>query len=110
MTTQPIVPVKTYALVFVALLALVAITTGAAFVDMGRMNTVVALVIAVIKMMLVVLFFMHLAHSTNLVRITVVAAIFWLALLMVFVFADYGSRQWIPDPRPWSSSAPATHP
>ena len=109
-TQQPIVPFRTYLLVFLALLALVLLTTGAAFVDLGRMNTVVALGIALVKMVLVMFFFMHLAHSTNLVRISVVAAFFWFALLVTFVFADYGSRHWIPDPAPWSSSAPATHP
>jgi cytochrome c oxidase subunit 4 len=110
MTTQSIVPLKTYVLVFLALLVLVLITTGAAFVNLGPLNTVVALGIAFAKMMLVLLFFMHLLHSSKLMRVTVVAAFFWLALLMAFVFTDYGSRSWIPDPPPWSSSAPPTHP
>ena len=52
-TRQPIVPFRTYLLVFLALLALVLLTTGAAFVDLGRMNTVVALGIALVKMVLV---------------------------------------------------------
>jgi cytochrome c oxidase subunit 4 len=110
MTTQPIVPFRTYALIFLALLVLVAITTGVAFVNLGPLNIVVALGIAFAKMMLVLLFFMHLLHSTRLMRVTVIAAFFWLLLLMTFVFTDYGSRSWIPDPQPWSSSAPPTHP
>jgi cytochrome c oxidase subunit IV len=110
MAAQPIVPFKTYVLVFVALIVLVAITTGAAFIDLGPFNTVVALGIAFLKMMLVLLFFMHLLHSHKLTQVTVVAAAFWLMLLMGLVFADYHSRNWIPDPAPWSSSAPPTHP
>jgi cytochrome c oxidase subunit 4 len=110
MTAQPIVPVKTYLLVFLALLVLVLVTTGVAFVNLGPLNTVVALGIAFVKMMLVLLFFMHLAHSPKLLRVTVVAAFFWLALLIALVFTDYRSRPWIPDPQPWSSSAPPTHP
>ncbi len=109
-TAQPIVPVKTYVLVFLALLVLVGITTEVAFVNLGPLNTVVAMGIAFAKMMLVLLFFMHLVHSPKLTRVTIIAAFFWLALLMAFVFTDYRSRSWIPDPRPWSSSAPPTHP
>ncbi len=109
-TAQPVVPFKTYALVYIALLFLVALTTGVAFIDLGPLNTVVALAIAVAKMMLVLIFFMHLAHSTNLTRVTVVAAFFWLAIMMVLTLSDYGSRRWITDPPAWSSSAPATHP
>ena len=110
MSAQPIVPFRTYVLVFVALLLLVVLTTGAAFINLGPFNTVVALGIAFLKMMLVLLFFMHLLHSDKLTHVTAVAAAFWLLLLMGLVFADYSSRGWIPDPAPWSSSAPPTHP
>ena len=110
MAAQPIVPVRTYVLVFLALLVLVALTTGAAFIDLGPFNTVIALGIAFLKMMLVLLFFMHLLHSNKLTHVTAVAAAFWLMLLIGLVFADYTSRGWIPDPAPWSSSAPPTHP
>ncbi len=110
MAAQPIVPVRTYVLVFLALLLLVVLTTGAAFIDLGPFNTVIALGIAFIKMMLVLLFFMHLLHSSKLTHVAAVAAAFWLMLLIGLVFADYNSRGWIPDPPPWSSSAPPTHP
>ena len=59
-----VVPVKTYILIFVGLMILTAATTGAAFVDMGMWNTPVALLIAVTKMLLVVLFFMHVKYTT----------------------------------------------
>ena len=110
MAAQHIVPFRTYVLVFVALLVLVVLTTGVAFMDLGPFNTVVALAIAFLKMMLVLLFFMHLLHSNKLTHVTAVAAAFWLLLLIGLVFADYTSRGWIPDPAPWSSSAPPTHP
>ena len=47
-------------LVFASLIGLTMLTTGVAFIDLGPFNTVVALVIAFSKMLLVVLFFMHL--------------------------------------------------
>ena len=90
--------VKTYAFVFVALLALTALTTLVAEVDMGPLNVAVALLIAVIKMLLVALFFMHLRHSTILTKVVVCGGLLWLAILMVLSMADFISRNWLPVP------------
>ena len=87
--------VGTYILVLLALLALAALTTGIAYVDLGRFNTVVALAIAVVKMFLVGLFFMHLRYRPGLNRIVVLAGFFWIALMVSFTLADYLSRTWI---------------
>ena len=108
--TSRVVPFNTYFKVFVALLILLALTTGIAYVDMGPFNTVVALVIALIKMVLVMLFFMHLRQSSALMRTVVVAALFWLVILIGLTYSDYSSRTWIQTPQSWSISAPATHP
>ena len=50
------------------------LTTAVAYVDLGSFSVIVALAIAVCKMLLVALFFMHLRHSTKLTRLVVVAA------------------------------------
>jgi cytochrome c oxidase subunit 4 len=92
--------VGTYLIVFAALLLLAALTTGVAYVNMGRFNTVVALVIAAIKMSLVGLFFMHLWYSRGLTRIVVLAGFFWLALMVSLTLADVFSRSWIQLPGP----------
>jgi cytochrome c oxidase subunit 4 len=110
MAESHIVPVKTYLYTFVALLFLAGLTTAVAFVDLGRFNTVIAMAIALVKMILVLLIFMHLRYSAKLVRVVFIAGFFWLALLIGLTMTDYGSRSWIPDPQPWSSSAPPTHP
>ncbi len=110
MTAHHVVPVKTYVMVFVALLALAGLTTAVAFVDLGPFNTPIALAIAFIKMLLVLLVFMHVLYSEKLVRVVLVAGCFWLALLIGLTLTDYHSRAWIPDPAAWSSSAPQTHP
>jgi cytochrome c oxidase subunit IV len=110
MASPHIVPVKTYLIVFAALLCLAGLTTAVAFVNLGPFNTPIALAIAFVKMMLVLLVFMHLPYSAKLVRVVLVAGFFWLALLIGLVLTDYHSRSWIPDPAPWSSSAPPTHP
>lgn len=110
MSTSHIVPVKTYVLVYVALLLLAALTTGVAYVDLGALNTVIAMAIAFTKMILVLLIFMHLRGSSKLLHVVIIAGFFWLMLLIGLTLTDYHSRQWIPDPRAWSASAPATHP
>ena len=110
MAAPHIVPVRTYLFVFVGLLCLAGLTTAVAFVNLGPWNTVIALAIALTKMMLVLLIFMHLLYGAKLLRVVLIAGLFWLMLLIGLTLTDYGSRSWIPDPEPWSSSAPPTHP
>ena len=93
MNSEKIIAVRVYVLVFVALIALTAITTAVAFVDLGATwNTSVALAIAIIKALLVILFFMHVFHSRPLTWVFVGAGFFWLAILFVLTLADYATR------------------
>ena len=108
--THRIVPVKTYVTVFIALIVLTGLTVGAALVNLGLFNTVVALAIAGAKMLLVMYFFMHLRDSTALIRVVLLAGFFWLAILMSFTLSDYHTRSWNPDPAAWAPSSRATHP
>jgi cytochrome c oxidase subunit 4 len=83
---------RTYLLIFLALLALTVVTVMAAFVHLGRMNDVVALTIAVTKALLVLLYFMHLRHSAVLTRLAVAAGVFWLATMVAFTLSDVMTR------------------
>jgi cytochrome c oxidase subunit IV len=56
--SQPLVPRQLYYRVFAALLGLTLLTVGVAFLDLGSLNTIIALTIAVAKVVLVLLFFM----------------------------------------------------
>jgi cytochrome c oxidase subunit 4 len=87
-----VVPISTYALVFAALMVLLVITLVAAAYDLGEWNLVIAITIAVLKALLIVLYFMHLRWSSYLVRIFAGAALFWLAILFVLTLQDYFSR------------------
>jgi len=100
-----VVPTKIYFLIFAALICLTALTTGIALINLGPWNTVAALAIAVGKASLVVLFFMHVKYSSQLVRLTVVAGFFWLAILIALTLGDFLTRSWIPAPNAWQSSA-----
>jgi cytochrome c oxidase subunit 4 len=89
---------RTYYLVFAALIVLTVLTTAVAFLDLGPFNAVVALVIAFAKMMLVVLFFMHMRYGTALAKLMVGGGLLWLMILITFSLSDYISRGWLPVP------------
>src|SRR5262245_10988944 len=87
-----VVPTRIYYIIFLALMVCTAITVGVAFVDLGRLNAVVAMTIAVLKATLVVLFFMHLKYGTRLTWVVVVAGLFWLGIMLALTLGDYASR------------------
>jgi cytochrome c oxidase subunit IV len=84
--------VKTYTLVFLGLIAATAATTAVAFVDLGPFSVVAALAIAVCKMLLVALFFMHIRHSDKLTRLVIVGGLLWLGILIFFTLTDVFTR------------------
>ena len=79
--------------IWVTLMILTVVTASVAFVDLGAFNTVVALLIATCKALLVVLFFMHVKYSSEkLTKMVIVSSLFWLLLLLVLSLADYSTR------------------
>jgi cytochrome c oxidase subunit 4 len=115
-----IVPVTTYIAVFIGLLVLTGLTTEVAYIDLGRTavgrgheidwNTVAALAIAVVKMLLVVLFFMHVKYSPKLTKLVVVAGFFWLAIMVSLTLSDVLTRGWTDTSLPWSVLLPFLRP
>jgi len=92
--SEHIVPRKTYFSVFAALIVFTAITVFVANINFGKMNDVVAMTIAVTKMMLVLLFFMHVRYSSRLIWVIVASMFFWLLILLSLTLTDYTSRGW----------------
>ena len=81
--------------IWLTLLVFTGLTVGAAFVDMGPFNTIVALCIATFKAILVVLFFMHVKYThEKLTGLVIVSAIFFLFILLALSMADYATRLW----------------
>ena len=91
--SEHIMSSKLYYTIWIALLCLTVITAAVSFIDLGPFNTVVALVIATFKALLVVLFFMHVKYtSEKLTKTVIVSAIFWLFILLALSMADYATR------------------
>jgi cytochrome c oxidase subunit 4 len=106
--THPIVPLRLYVGIFAALILLTGLTVAVAFFDLGGgrlhlVNALAAITIAVVKALLVVLYFMHVRYSDRLTWIFVGAGVFWLLILFILTLADYVGRGWFPLPTPWSS-------
>jgi cytochrome c oxidase subunit 4 len=73
-------------------MVLTAATVGAAYVNLGAFNIVVALAIATLKATLVVLYFMHARYSPKRTQLVIVCAVFWLAIMLALTLSDYTTR------------------
>jgi len=87
-----VVPVRVYLLIFTTLLVLTAATTAAAFVDLGPLNVLIMLGIAITKALLVILYFMHVRWSTRLTQLFVTSGFVFFAILVVITMADVLTR------------------
>jgi len=83
-----------YLMVFGTLLVFTGVTVGAAYIDLGILNPVVALAIACFKAVVVILFFMHVKYQSKLVKLTVASGFFTFIVLITMTLTDYMSRAW----------------
>jgi cytochrome c oxidase subunit IV len=99
--SEHIVSKKMYFVIFGALMVLTIITVIAANIDLGseKLNTIVALAIAVTKAVLVILFFMHVRYSSRLTWVVVAGGFLWLFIMVGLTMSDYLSRDLLAYPR-----------
>jgi cytochrome c oxidase subunit 4 len=103
MAGNDVISKKTYYWVFALLMALLALTIGAAYIHLGKFNIVAALSIAAIKAVIIILYFMHVRYSSQLTWVFVGAGFFWLGILLVLTISDYLTRDWLAIPLGWGS-------
>jgi cytochrome c oxidase subunit IV len=89
-----VVPIRIYFAIFASLMVLTAITVAVAYYDLGPLNTIVALSIAVMKAALVILYFMHVRYSPSLTKLVVAGSFLWLFIMLSITMSDYISRGW----------------
>ena len=94
--SEHIVSRTVYFAIFGALMVLTAVTVLAATVDFGNevINTSIALAIAVTKAVLVILFFMHVRHSSRLTWVVIAGGFLWLFIMIALTMSDYLTRGW----------------
>lgn len=94
-SSHHILPVRVYIAIFLALMVLTVITVFVAFLDLGRLNDVVAMAVAVTKASLVILYFMHVRYSDGLTAFWVIGGFAFLAILIIFTMSDYLTRAFL---------------
>jgi cytochrome c oxidase subunit 4 len=87
-----IISPKAYVLVWLTLMILLVLTWGAAKINLGILSPLISIVIAVIKMMLVLLFFMHVRYSSRLTWVFAAAGFLWLLIMITLTMGDYLTR------------------
>jgi len=85
---------RTYLITGFALLAFLGLTIAAAYVNLGPFNTVAAMSIALVKAVLILLFFMHLRDSKPIIWVFAGAGFFWLGIMFALALSDYLTRGW----------------
>src|ERR1700761_1954693 len=87
---------KPYVLTWAFLLAMTFFTVVVAKVDLpGPFNDIVALAIAGLKATAVIMFFMHVRHSSHLTKLTAASGLVWLAIMIFVTMSDYWTRGWL---------------
>jgi cytochrome c oxidase subunit IV len=103
--------VRTYYVIFAWLMGLLALTVIASLIPFDKfapgLNVIIALIIAIVKAALVVMFFMHVKHASKLTWAFASAAFLWLAILLALTFNDYLTRRSLPGAPSDQPPAPA---
>jgi cytochrome c oxidase subunit 4 len=93
-----IVTPATYIKVLISLMVLMFLTIWVAkspTFDYGEpINVILALVIAFAKMLLIMMFFMHVKFSSKLTQVFAFTGLFFLLILFSLTFNDYLTRWW----------------
>ena len=90
-----IIPIQTYLKVFGALMFLTVLTVAVTYVDLGSFNIVLAMLIAIVKSALVLLFFMHLYYDNKTNLMFFLASILFMIIFITFTYFDIGQRDGI---------------
>ena len=85
-------PKTTYYAIFGALMVLTIVTIAVAYQPLGSWNFPVAISIAITKATLVILFFMHAKYSSQLTKLFVGTAFFFLFIMLTLTMTDNLSR------------------
>ena len=99
--TETIVSKRTYLLVWGSLLILLAITVAVSYIRLGWFNPAAVVGIAIVKAVIIILFFMHVRYSSRVIWIFVCAGFFWLVIMFVLTMGDYLTRAYMPAPTIW---------
>jgi cytochrome c oxidase subunit IV len=87
-----IVPFKTQIFVLLALLVLTGITVAVTQLEFGALNTLIAMLIAGAKAIIVLAWYMHLKYEKTLLPMLVAGVVIIFLLVLFVTFFDYSYR------------------
>ncbi len=96
MNDGPSAPQMLYVVVWLALLGLLLVNLGTAYLPLGRLNGLLNLAVALFMAALVMMYSMHLRDSGVLIRITAAAGFVFLAILIGLSLTDFLTRTNVP--------------
>lgn len=79
-------------MIWAALLALLLLSLGLAYIPMGRLTTAAGIAIAAVKSTLVLLLFMELATSKSLIRLTALSGLVFVIVMFTLTLSDVLTR------------------
>jgi cytochrome c oxidase subunit 4 len=85
---------KTITWIWIGLLALLFLMIAGSYLKNESIRTGLILALAIIQMLLVAIFFMHLCVSPKLLWAFAAAGLFWLAIMFTLIACDYLTRRW----------------
>jgi cytochrome c oxidase subunit 4 len=90
--------VTTYVVIFIALLVLLFVSVGVAFIHnqsdtVRTMLTVIGFSIAALKAILIIMYFMHVRFSSRLTWIFALGSFFFLLIMVALTLNDYSTRE-----------------
>jgi cytochrome c oxidase subunit 4 len=83
---------KFYVFILVVLMTLTLLTVGVSYIHLGKLNLIVAIVIASIKATLVVLFFMHLRYDNKFNALVLIVALLFIGVFFAYTLNDTEHR------------------
>lgn len=97
---QPDVPRPlTYVWVPAVMVALLGVSVGSAFLDLGALNVAINLAVAVTQALLVMIVLMHGRGTAALIRLASALGFVWLGIMIALTLTDFLAR--VPVPPPW---------
>ncbi len=86
------VPYSLYVWIWLALVALTAVTVGVSYVDMRNVAILTAVFIATVKATLVLLYFMHLRFERMFYLVMILSVLATYVIFIGLTFSDYAYR------------------
>src|SRR3954465_5092039 len=81
-----------YVTIFLGLLFLTGMTVGQSYVDLGKLNIVLVILIATMKASLVVTFFMHLRWDSKFNTLVFLSTLFFIGVFFAYTMNDTDRR------------------